>query len=104
MEDNLINQLNLSYNKVFKVLKNKNNFKNQNNNSNCIDKIRMINCKINDLNNDLENIYINILENKMDINEKEGNEIKIEKNYQNTIRKLLPAIILQSLIEKNNNN
>lgn len=97
-ENGLISDLNESYNKLMNQIEN-HKFKSNSDLNNFIDKVSVISSKINNLNNDINNLYINLLEQKVDIKPNEKNEIAIEKKYQKIIQKMLPAILIHSLYD-----
>jgi hypothetical protein len=97
-ENKLFQDLSKSYKKLIEQIK-IHEFNNQEQLNLFIKKISMITCKMNNLNNDINNLYVDILENKIDLNKKEIEEINIEKKYQNTIKKLLPAFLIYSMFD-----
>jgi len=97
-EDKLVDEMNESYLKLINQLK-IHKFKDNNQLSNFIQKISIISSKLNNLNNDINKLYINLIENNIKINENESSEIEIEKNHQKIIKKLLPAILIHSMFD-----
>lgn len=97
-ENNLVNEMNESYSKLIEQLK-IHKFKDNEQLSNFIQKISIISSKINNLNNDISNLYIDLIENNISINKKELDEIEIEKKHQKIIKKFLPALLIHSMFD-----
>ncbi len=97
-ENKLIDEMNESYSKLINQLKN-HKFEDNEQFSNFIQKISIISSKINNLNNDINALFINLIENNIKINEKQSQEIEIEKKHQKIIKKFLPALLIHSLYD-----
>ena len=97
-ENKLIDEMNESYSKLINQLKT-HEFQDNEQFSNFIQKISIISSKINNLNNDINSLYVNLIENNIEINEKESKEIEIEKKHQKIIKKFLPALLIHSVFD-----
>ena len=97
-ENKLIDEMNESYSKLIDQLRT-HKFQDNEQFSNFIQKISIISSKINNLNNDINGLYVNLIENNIEINEKESQEIEIEKKHQKIIKKFLPSLLIHSVFD-----
>lgn len=97
-ENVLMDEMNKSYQKFINQLIN-HKFENKDQFSNLIQRMGIINSKINNLNNEINKLYFDLIENKVEINEKQNKEIENEKKYQKIINKLLPALLIHSVFD-----
>ena len=97
-ENKLIDEMNESYSKLIDQLRT-HKFQVNEQFSNFIQKISIISSKINNLNNDINGLYVNLIENNIEINEKESQEIEIEKKHQKIIKKFLPSLLIHSVFD-----
>tara|TARA_E500000178_G_C16541227_1_gene538887 strand:+ start:16 stop:348 length:333 start_codon:yes stop_codon:yes gene_type:complete len=97
-ENKLIDEMNNSYQKLMDQLSN-HKFKNLDQVSNFIQRMGIVSSKINNLNNEINKLYIDLIENQVEINEIQNKEIKLEKQHQKIIKKMLPALLIHSVLD-----
>ena len=97
-ENKLMDDMNESYNKLMSQIKNQ-KFQDPEQLSNFIKKVSIISSKINNLNNDINSLYVNLIGNNIEIDEIQAEEIEIEIKYQKIIKKILPSLLIHSMFD-----
>jgi hypothetical protein len=98
VNNKLIDEMNVSYQKLMNQLTN-HKFENNDQVSNFILRMAIITSKINNLNNEINKLYFDLIENNVEINETQNKEIEIEKKHQKIIKKLLPSLLIHSVLD-----